>query len=62
MPRSKGGTDTAGNFVTSCQTCNRSKFDEELPQEQIDRLLAIVAERNAKRRISGDVVINLGRV
>jgi len=62
VPRSKGGKDTAGNFVTSCQTCNRSKFDEDLPDDQVKRLLDLVAERNAKRRISGDVVINLGRV
>lgn len=62
VPRSKGGKDTTGNFVTSCQTCNRSKFDEDLPDDQVQRLLDLVAERNAKRRISGDLEIKLGRV
>jgi 5-methylcytosine-specific restriction endonuclease McrA len=62
IPRSKGGEDTAGNFLTSCRECNRSKFDTELEAPEIARLQAVVSERNAARRISDDLFIELGRV
>lgn len=62
VPRSRGGQDTAGNFVTACQVCNRSKFDEELDPEDEARLLEQTKRRNAKRRLGDDVVIKLGRV
>ena len=61
VPRSLGGQDVAGNLVTSCRECNRSKFDQELEQDQIDRLLAIAAERNRKRRVSDKQPVSLGR-
>ena len=61
VPRSSGGTDTAGNLVTSCRECNRSKFDEELPPEVRDRLLALASDRNRARRISDAMPVSLGR-
>lgn len=61
VPRSAGGQDVAGNLVTSCRECNRSKFDQELEPEQVDRLLAIAAERNRKRRVSDKQPVSLGR-
>ena len=62
IPRSKGGEDTAGNFLTACRECNRSKFDTELEPPEIARLQAVVSARNAARRISDDLFIELGRV
>lgn len=61
VPRSQGGTDTAGNLVTSCLECNRSKFDQELEDEQVERLLRIAAERNRARQVRGDTPVSLGR-
>ena len=61
VPRSMGGEDTAGNLVTACRECNRSKFDQELEQDQIDRLLAVAHERNRKRRVSDKQPVSLGR-
>jgi 5-methylcytosine-specific restriction endonuclease McrA len=62
VPRSKGGEDTAGNFITACRECNRSKFDTELEPAETARLQALVSARNAARRISDDLFIELGRV
>ena len=56
-----GGEDIAGNLVTSCRECNRSKFDQELEQDQIDRLLVIAHERNRKRRVNDKQPVSLGR-
>lgn len=56
-----GGEDVAGNLVTSCRECNRSKFDQELEPEQVDRLLAVAHERNRKRRVSDKQPVSLGR-
>jgi hypothetical protein len=61
VARSAGGLDTAGNLVTSCRGCNRSKFDEELVAETRDRLLLLAATRNRSRRISDDMPVDLGR-
>ena len=61
VARSAGGLDTAGNLVTSCRGCNRSKFDEELLPETRDRLLLLAETRNRSRRISGDMPVDLGR-
>lgn len=61
VPRSMGGEDVAGNLVTSCRECNRSKFDQELEPEQVDRLLAVAHERNRKRRVSDKQPVSLGR-
>lgn len=61
VARSAGGLDTAGNLVTSCRGCNRSKFDEELLPETRDRLLVLAETRNRSRRISGDMPVDLGR-
>lgn len=62
VARSKGGEDVAGNFVTACRECNRSKFDTELEPAEIARLQSLVSERNAARRIPDDLFIELGRV
>jgi hypothetical protein len=61
IARSAGGADTAGNLVTACRTCNRSKFDGELVTETADRLLSLVSERNRARRISDQLPVDLGR-
>jgi len=61
VARSAGGLDTAGNLVTSCRVCNRSKFDEELALDTRDRLLLLAATRNRSRRISDDMPVDLGR-
>lgn len=61
VARSAGGTDTAGNLVTACLGCNRSKFDEELDPETRDRLLELTSSRNRLRRISDQLPVALGR-
>lgn len=58
---SAGGKDVAGNLVTSCRECNRSKFDEELEPEVRARLEELVVTRNRARRISGEMPVDLGR-
>lgn len=61
VARSAGGEDTAGNLVTACRECNRSKFDEELEPEVRDRLLTLASERNRARRIHDQLPVSLGR-
>jgi hypothetical protein len=61
IARSAGGLDTAGNLVTSCRTCNRSKFDGELITDTAERLLTLTSERNRARRISDQLPVDLGR-
>lgn len=61
VAHSAGGADTAGNLVTSCRDCNRSKFDEELPADTRARLEGLVAQRNRARRIAGEMPVDLGR-
>ncbi|NBV22540.1 MAG: HNH endonuclease [Proteobacteria bacterium] len=61
VARSAGGKDSAGNLVTACRGCNRSKFDEELDPETRARLEALVETRNRARRISGELPVDLGR-
>jgi 5-methylcytosine-specific restriction endonuclease McrA len=62
VPRSAGGDDTVGNLVTSCRTCNRSKFDGELAPEDVARLRAVASARNRARGIRDDQVVDVGRV
>lgn len=61
VAHSAGGQDVAGNLVTACRDCNRSKFDEELEPEVRARLEGIVSTRNRARRISGEMPVDLGR-
>lgn len=61
VAHSAGGGDTAGNLVTACRDCNRSKFDEELDPDTRARLEGIVATRNRARRIAGEMPVDLGR-
>lgn len=61
IARSAGGKDVAGNLVTACRGCNRSKFDGELEGDAPNRLLGLVAERNAARRIHPELPVDLGR-
>lgn len=61
VAHSAGGADTAGNLVTACRDCNRSKFDEELPADTRARLEGLVAQRNRARRIAGEMPVDLGR-
>ncbi len=61
LAHSQGGKDTAGNLVTACRGCNRSKFDEELDPDARARLEGIVATRNRARRISDQMPVDLGR-
>lgn len=61
VAHSAGGQDTAGNLVTACRECNRSKFDEELDPDTRARLEGIVATRNRARRIAGEMPVDLGR-
>lgn len=61
VARSAGGKDIAGNLVTACRGCNRSKFDEELDPETRARLEQLAATRNRARRISDELPVDLGR-
>lgn len=61
LAHSLGGKDVAGNLVTACRVCNRSKFDEELDPDVRLRLEGIVATRNRQRRISDQMPVDLGR-
>lgn len=58
-PRSKGGTDTASNLVTSCENCNLSKNDAPLPQDTLSRLKILVAQRNERNSILQSKIIKL---
>jgi len=58
-PKSKGGTDTAGNLVTSCILCNLSKQDLVLIPAVMKRLRDRIAERNQQHGMSDDTVIKL---
>ena len=41
VPRSKGGSDTAENLVTSCKDCNAGKFNTELAEEELPPLVRV---------------------
>lgn len=62
IPRSQGGEDVAGNFVTACRSCNRSKFDNDIGEHEVAWLQCLVRYRNRMRRIRDDHRIELGRV
>lgn len=61
IPRSKGGTDTAGNLVTSCHDCNIQKADTELPLDILERIVAEVRRRNQAHRIHDEQPILFAR-
>ena len=51
-PKSKGGEAKMCNLVTSCNKCNASKLDHELPEDVLSKLLAEVARRNTEQDIN----------
>jgi hypothetical protein len=57
LPYSQGGTDTAANLVTSCESCNVGKSDNPLSDDVVRRLMAVVKARNSANGIDGATVI-----
>ena len=58
-PKSKGGLDQAENLVTSCVSCNSSKYDNELSPSVLERLNRVVRDRNRKFGISHKKIIKI---
>lgn len=57
VPRSRGGTDTAGNLLTACQPCNLAKRDRHLANEQ--EWLATASKANRSINLPDDTKIAL---
>jgi len=58
VPRSKGGKDELGNYLTSCRECNMGKFTKEVlnlePTEENNLLIAAKLYRYWTEQINGD--------
>ena len=52
IPKSIGGPDNVSNLVTACEKCNLEKHAMIMPDIVADRILDIVATRNAKSGLS----------
>lgn len=61
IPRSHGGTDTAGNLVTACRDCNGQKHNTELPDDVMARLQEEVRKRNKVAGLHNDQLIRQAR-
>ena len=51
-PASKGGESDPFNLVTTCQKCNAGKTDKLLDNNTLTKMLAVVAERNKKLKLT----------
>lgn len=57
FPRKEGGNDRAINLVTSCVQCNLQKSAKILPDEILERIAAVVGERNKMHDILDNQLI-----
>lgn len=54
IPIEKGGKSTVDNLVTSCWICNSQKQDLIMSEDVINRILALIVERNAVMELRED--------
>jgi len=60
-PKSKGGSDSAGNLVTACEQCNVSKSNNPLRQGNEALVANSVREKNEHFGIPEDLLISFGK-
>lgn len=57
IPKTKEGSHTAGNLITSCSKCNSTKSDRLLPAESLNYFLEYVSKANKENNIPDDRII-----